>query len=400
MRKQSRKWFCFLLFTLVLFGVLAGCGKEKKEKEGDFGHLSENFSFFKSVGWCDKGYIAINQSTINFTEFATQKTYPLCSKAYCTHEPWNPVTNPDPECEATLQNIEKVCVRGDEIFTFQNLEWGKTCVMVRNLFEHGYKKLVDLPYVFDFLSYHLIIGDHAYLFMGEAPVDNGSGAYSNNDILYVLVELNLTTGEYKEKLRLSGEKHFQFFRESFSQDGIYIYCYYDKSSLDEDFVFELFDYAERGYFVPFNDEEPKLICEDYFAQINKDSVQTSKDKTLFVNSKGVYVTDYTSKVTLHSNTNVETDIISLKEGDISLGNIDVSGDILHVTVTKKDNSKENHFINLMDGSDRVLSGEHSYYAINAGLFSIDGSISEGKSYAIIDMSGTEEKGRMVMEIGQ
>lgn len=400
MGRQGKRIARFLLGVCVCaMAVLGGCKTKKTERSIDVAHLSEEVSFFSKTGWCEKGVLQLDRELMVFTEFATKNTYPLCSNSYCNHEPYNEITNPDPECEATLKGLVRACIRDKELYAFLELEWGKTTVMVRDLTQNGYRKLAELPYLFENIAYNYIIGDTAYLFMGELHAEEALGNISDKDMVYVLLELNLNTGEYREKLRLDGPERFQLHGGYFAEDGIYCYCYYDSSTRNEkDDSFELLDYREKAYFVPYSGGEPKEIAEQYFSGINKDSIQSSRERTLCVNQKGVFVTDYLNRVVCISHeTGEETEVFSVQEGEGKFFGVFVSGDILCVVVKKEDGTKERYFINLMDGSKRQLSGEHSYSAINSGLFSEDGLVSSEELHAIVDMSGQEENGRIVME---
>lgn len=202
-----------------------------------------------------------------FYEYETGRSYPLCSDAYCEHIPYNSRSNPDPVCEATLEELKMACVHGDYVYTIQRTGVQEITVRARNLMESGYRTVATLPYCQTFSpeGYNAIIGDKAYLLLAE--IDNlqedGLGStYTSNDLYTYLVELDLNTGEYRTLFHIDGEEKYKIFQTVYGDKGVYCRSYYEDTEHSEDFTqYKINEYREVFSYAAYDGAEKELCPE-------------------------------------------------------------------------------------------------------------------------------------------
>ncbi|MDD6035398.1 MAG: hypothetical protein PUC30_04285 [Lachnospiraceae bacterium] len=198
-----------LLCLMLCSGV--GCKKEREISVNQGKDLCNDISRFKAafpggsyMSFCDSGFSFVENNLLMFHEYESDLIYPLCSEAYCAHEPKS-LSNPDPKCEAAKSDVTSAVVYGHDLYVFQESEFGKTIVSVRNLLESGYREIVELPYSLTVTVpgiYNMISDEKALLVVTDIGDKDVMGVISQQDYPTVVLELDLKSGKYKELFRI------------------------------------------------------------------------------------------------------------------------------------------------------------------------------------------------------
>ncbi|HZK34474.1 MAG TPA: hypothetical protein VFD33_04110 [Bacillota bacterium] len=87
------------LLTIVLLTVftLSSC------KPGH-GSLYTEYKWSSQLGVNQEGFLYVEDHVLWFYDFASGQRVVLCNKPDCQHKPYSSYTNPDPTCNAVLQN--------------------------------------------------------------------------------------------------------------------------------------------------------------------------------------------------------------------------------------------------------------------------------------------------------
>jgi len=268
-RRNRSLRICLAAALCLALCVTAGCKKEEPEIPVEEGFCAEIsvFDCLQGLGFCDKGMTRVEEDLIMFYEYETGRSYPLCSDAYCEHIPYNSRSNPDPVCEATLEELKMACVHGDYVYTIQRTGVQEITVRARNLMESGYRTVATLPYCQTFSpeGYNAIIGDKAYLLLAE--IDNLQEdelllSYTSNDLYTYLVELDLKTGEYRTLFHIEGEEKYKVLQTVYGDEGVYCRSYYEDTENNEDFTqYKINEYREMFSYAAYDGAEKELCPE-------------------------------------------------------------------------------------------------------------------------------------------
>ena len=319
---------CFLLC------VTAGCKKEEPEEPVEEGFCTEIsvFDCQQGLSFCDKGMTRVEDDLIMFYEYETGRSYPLCSDAYCEHIPYDSRTNPDPVCEATLEELRKACIHGDYVYTIQQTGIQEITVQARNLMESGYRLVAKLPYcqAYSPQGYNAIIGDKAYLLLAEIDnlkEDGISYSYTSNDLYTYLVELDLKTGEYRTLFHIEGEEKYKILETVYEDEGVYCRSYYEDIDHSEDFTqYKINEYREMLTYVAYDgtntDESTKQVeIAAYFGEDMFPTLATG------ISKYGAYFTNEDmTKVECYLFDGKRETVFELPEGYTSLHISGISGD--------------------------------------------------------------------------
>lgn len=357
-KKRSRSLrICLAAALCLALCVTAGCKKEEPEEPVEEGFCTEIsvFDCLQGLGFCDKGMTRVEDGLIMFYEYETGRSYPLCSDAYCEHIPYDSRKNPDPVCEATLEELRKACIYGDYVYTIQQTGIQEITVRARNLKESGYRVVATLPYcqAFSTQGYNAIIGDKAYLLLAE--IDNlqeselGS-SYTSNDLYTYLVELDLNTGEYRTLFHIEGEKKYQILQTVYSDEGVYCRSYYGDTEENEDFTLHrINEYRELFSYVAYDGAEKDLCPElveltAYFGEGAFPNVASG------ISEYGAYIAnDDSTKVECYKYDGGKETVFELPEGYTKLYINAISGDKMIMELTTQEGTYKTAGFDLTSG---------------------------------------------------
>lgn len=220
-----------MLFLIGAGGIACGKGDSLAKGQrsgicGTYTRFTASFPEGTFESFCDSGFLSEEQKILMFQEYESKKVYPLCSEVYCEHEPRS-VSNPNPTCEAAIPDVTAAAINGHELYVFQESEFGKTSVLVRNLYESGYRELVQIPYSMTICVpgiYNLMKEDKAYLIVSDTGNSNAVGIISQQDYPTVILELELKTGKYQELFRIHEGPQIRAMAEM--KEGLGLYFLY------------------------------------------------------------------------------------------------------------------------------------------------------------------------------
>lgn len=329
--------------VLFVIGVTAGCGKKAEQTGSKGGGFCSDISVFDCLlgqSFCDKGMVRIEEGLMMFYEYETGRSYPLCSDAYCEHVPYDEKKNPDPVCEATMKDLKTACVHGDYVYTIQQTGIQELTVQARNLKESGYRVVAKLPYcqTFSTSGYNEIIGDKAYLLLGEIDKVFGDeliSSYTSNDLYTFLVELDLRTGEYKTLFHIEGEEKYQILQTVYDKEGIYCRCYYGDVDFDEETMkLTVNEYREAFYYVPYDGTGVKELCKELVDDVSYKNGEMPVVTVSGISEYGAYfVNEEMTKVECYCYDGKKETVFELPEGYTRLHIDGVSGNKMIMTLT-------------------------------------------------------------------
>lgn len=281
-----------MLFLTALGGI--GCRKKENPAIGQKNVLfgtSSRFTATMSGGrfesFCDRGFLYEEERLLMFQEYESRNVYPLCSEAYCAHEPYSE-SNPKPTCEAAIPDVTAAAINGHELYVFCEQEFGKTTVLVRDLYESGYKEVAKLPYSMTLCVpgiYNLMKEDKAYLIMSDTGNFDVTGIIVQQEMPTVILELELKTGKYREVFRIQEGPQIRAMAEM--QNGLGLYFLYGTTDVrfEEDGtpVLTPGDLYDTYYYVDFEvnswKEISSLMPE---GGLRKEDFEASDEKLVFV----------------------------------------------------------------------------------------------------------------------
>lgn len=300
MQRGKRRWGIrgLLLLLFCAAGLTGACSKNQKvDSEGKEGIFCKDVSIFDCQGtqsFCDKGMLRIEEGLMFFYEYGTGRSYPLCSNAYCKHEPYSE-TNPDPVCEATLEGLKYACIYGENVYVVQEIGWQTLKVQVRNLKESGYRIVAEIPYCagFSAMGFNAVRGDKAYLFLGEIQKTQEVEdvlTYTSDDLYTSLVELDLKTGKHKTLFCIEeGDRKYKVLRTVYAEQGIYMQWYYEDTYFDvETMLGGVNEYWDKFFYVSYDGTEKKELCQEVGELTAFDKESPEKPMVAAIGEQGVY----------------------------------------------------------------------------------------------------------------
>ena len=341
-RKKGMLKKSAIVMLLLVVSVAVGCNNKSEQTEKDEGFCIDIsvFDCLQGTAFCDKGMVQVENGLMIFYEYETGKSYPLCSDVYCEHIPYSKTKNPDPECEATMENLKMACVHGDYVYVIQDNGWQKITVQARNLTESGYRVVAELPYcqTFSASGYNAIIGEKAYLLLGEIDKERGDelvSSYTSNDLYTYLVELDLKTGEYKTLFHIEGEEKYQILQTVYGKEGIYCRCYYGDVDLDEETMkLTVNEYRESFYYVPYDGTGAKELCKQLVDDVSYKNGEMPVVTVSGISEYGAYsVNEEMTKVECYCYDGKRETVFELPEGYTRVHINGVSGNKMIMTLT-------------------------------------------------------------------
>lgn len=148
---MGKKRSLYVVVGLICFVLCSGvgCKKEREDFAGKETGLCNGVSRFTAafpggtyLSFCDSGFSFIENNLLMFNEYESNLIYPLCSEAYCVHEPQS-LSNPDPKCEAAKSDVTSAVVYGHNLYIFQEYEFGKTIVVLGICWKVVIKRLLN-----------------------------------------------------------------------------------------------------------------------------------------------------------------------------------------------------------------------------------------------------------------
>ena len=245
--KLSKIISAIALLTIVLSTVftLSSC------KPGH-GSLYTEYKWSSQLGVNQEGFLYVEDHVLWFYDFASGQRVVLCNKPDCQHKPYSSYTNPDPECNAVLQNrdsFDGFAMHNDYVYIFCRSSINKTTLYRQKPDGDGREILTEFDWEIDPFNDIIFRDNMAYLVGVQYILDELGFGSSGNQISIVL-SVDLQTGKVKE---LTEVKHNNSSRMQNLQviDGnlLYDYEYYDEGmDFLADNVIELIDKC-RNYFV-------------------------------------------------------------------------------------------------------------------------------------------------------
>lgn len=229
---MKRIVYTYTVMVIAAMFLLAGCG------ESEF-NITDSYIGFGGESISEKLSVYVEDGLIHMYDAKSGQDMVLCSKADCNHEPYDEVSNPDPTCEAALNEqlylmcTPVLCGRFIYLIGMEDLKQG--VVYRENLDGSARERL----YTFD---YQVMRGDCVYVRDGKAiattgvPIVTGDemGGSGSNDRFKVLLSMDFETGEIEAVSEIDRVNKFQNINVLSYQDGLVYYeYYYCKLSDDE-----------------------------------------------------------------------------------------------------------------------------------------------------------------------
>lgn len=379
-KRKSRGLKIFLMVAMCFcLCVTSGCKKKESEKTAEDGFCAEISLFDCLEGWsfCDKGIVRVEDGLIQFYEYETGRSYPLCSDAYCEHIPYSSSKNPDPVCEATMKELKRACIHGDYVYVIQQTGIQEIAVYSRNLRESGYRLVAKLPYCQGFSSgaYNAIIGDKAYLILAEIDnlqEDEFGSSYTSNDLYTYLVELDLQTGEYKTIFHIEDEKKYKIASTVYAKEGVYCHCYYEDIEMNEDFTdYTLNDYWDTFYYVPYDGSGAKELCPELKELTSYQGDELPDIWVLCISEDGIYYeNEDTTKVECYRYDGKKETVFELPEGYKNQQFNGISGGKLLMRLMAEDGTNKTAGLDLKTGESLLCDNPDvsNYYGVCDEVF--------------------------------
>lgn len=252
--------YTVLCTVMVIASILlpTGCG------ESEF-NITDSYKGFGGESVSEKMSVYTDDGLIHMYDAQSGQDMVLCSKANCNHEPYDETSNPDPTCEAALnEQLYLSCTPvlcGSFIYLIGAEDLNRGVVYRENLDGSARERL----YTFDYL---ITRGDCIYVRDGKAiatagvPVitDDEMGGSASNDSFKVLLGMDFETGETEAISEIDSVNAFQNINVLSFQDGR-VYYKYSYQKLPDDKT----DYSMAQRF-------SKIYCYDF---------QSKKTENLF-----------------------------------------------------------------------------------------------------------------------
>lgn len=267
-KKKKLRCMIVLIFLIVL--SMMGCkidSNQSTEIGMEFCNDVSYFDCMEGKSFCDLGMVRIENGLIMFHEYDTGKVYPLCSDAYCKHEPYAVGKNPDPVCEATMKGLVRACVYKDYLYVLQEDGFQSLILKSRDLTQSGYKTVAKLPYTLAYSkAYNALRDNKLYLFGSDTDLEDGDELghiYTSHDFNTYLLEVDIKTGAYQKLFEFDVEEKYQILNATYGKKGIFIQGYYEDVDFNQESLeLTVNEYREVFYFVSYDGKEKKRLRPD------------------------------------------------------------------------------------------------------------------------------------------
>lgn len=217
----------YILCVAVAAVLFTGCGSGEETKEIE---IRNSFTGFSQAAVSETVSVYVEDGLLHMYDAASGKDMVLCSRADCSHEPYDELSNPDPVCEAALNEqlffscIPVLCGRYIYLFGQEDLQRG--VVYRENLDGSGREK----RFTFD---YQVAQGSYVYVRDGQAvmtaslPVvrEDEVGGSGTNESYKTLLRMDLDSGDTESVSGIDREGRYQYVRILSFRDGDVYYAY-------------------------------------------------------------------------------------------------------------------------------------------------------------------------------
>lgn len=289
--KVAIKWnnitYVYLILIVIFSFSMTACNKKQYESLNF--SLFENrsmFSWTDAEGFSKDGYTKADNGIICLYEYGNLLGKPLCNKKECLHV----CEKTETICEAMVEDLLAACIYKDSIYAFRATGWQEITVLERGMNESDFRILTVLPFCCIFTTaYNVFYDDKLYLIVGEIGIPEQNGFYTNKDVNSLLIEVNLKDGTYSEVLRTAEGVNYQFFSSKIEVDGIFCRLFYDRGTALEDGSYDLQEYREMLFYVPFTGKNAERIDSSFEDLLCAFSMDEWKIQNLFFGKEGIFV---------------------------------------------------------------------------------------------------------------
>ena len=233
--KLSKIISAIALLTIVLSTVftLSSC------KPGH-GSLYTEYKWSSQLGVNQEGFLYVEDHVLWFYDFASGQRVVLCNKPDCQHKPYSSYTNPDPECNAVLQNrdsFDGFAMHNDYVYIFCRSSINKTTLYRQKPDGDGREILTEFDWEIDPFNDIIFRDNMAYLVGVQYILDELGFGSSGNQISIVL-SVDLQTGKVRELTEVKDDNQQRVEQIQVVGENLYYnYFYYDEGA-DFDFMAE------------------------------------------------------------------------------------------------------------------------------------------------------------------